>query len=379
MKKFEAALYPYLSDSPDFDSPGAPSDAAEDTSEHTRLDHLLTEAGIAVFQNHPFEVGSLRELLGEIRRESTMRGWQPMFEAAIELSIQHSVRRADFASADYFLTLTHDDMLNKKWNAILKLYRGDGAQADAIQALHWVREHAQATSDWELARDCDLHQALACKDQSLVLKLYFGTPFAKFRERLLEDAAKWMDILPLQYDFAPKGESARSFDVAAGREAQRASLRRGKNMHRLLTRLASDFYRPFLFSEAEAQKYSLIAHRLRVWFEDYEIPLGVQILDGSVRLLWRGPYALRVVQELKNSMTADRDQLHIEELVEVFKERSFTSREAATHLEVSVRSAVHLLAIAIEQKKLLRSGNGRSTLYHVAGAAAASASRLMAG
>ena len=335
----------------------------DDTSELTRLEQLLVEAGVAVFENHPFEIESLRETLGELRRESTMRNWQPLFNAAIELSIQNSVRRGEFPAAEYFLSLTQDDLINKKWSALFSLYRGGTAQVEALQALHWVREHAVATGDWELARDCDLHQALACRDQALALKLYFGTPYEKFRERLLEAAAGWMEILPEQYDFAPKGESSRAFDIAAGREAQRASLRRGKNLHRLLTRLASDFYRPFLFSEADGQKYALIAHRLRVWFEDYEIPLGVQISGSSVKLLWKGTYALRVVQGLNTSLLPDKDLIQIEDVMAHFGERSFTSRQVADHLKVSVRSAVHILAIALEQKFLIRSGNGRSTLY----------------
>jgi hypothetical protein len=380
MKRFEAALYPYLKSQLEDFTDLASASVSNEGSEMAHLEGLLVEAGIAVFENHPLEANSIRELLGEIRRESTMRGWQPLFDAAIELSIQNSVRRDDLTAASYFLSLTRDDLIIKKWTALLALYRGEGQTHDSLQILHWVREHAQATGEWELARDCDLHQALATRDQSLVLKLFFGTPYPEFRERLIEAAATWMDILPSDYDYAPKGLAARSFDVTAGREAQRASLRRGKNMHRLLTRLASDFYRPFLFAEADAQKYSLLAHRLRNWFEDYEIPLGVQILDGSVRLLWRGPYALRVAQQMTDLITADKDQHQVDALVSSFKEKSFTSREAAAQLGISVRSTVHILAIAIEQKKLVRSGNGRSTLYAVAEIpAAARSDRQLAG
>ena len=309
-----------------------------------------------------------------------MRGWEPFFEVTLELSIQHAVQRRDYSHAHHFLSLMKTDLLIRKWTALLKLYTDLDARTDSLSALRWVKESAVAEGAWEIARDCDYHQALATRDAGLIERLYFATPYSKYRERLLATASSFMRVLPSEHAFDLDDTAKRRLDIANARElGSLTSLKAGQSLHRLLCALTTDLYRPLSAKEIYARIYpdedapqetilsrvTNVIHRLRAWFEENRIPISVVLQDGRVRLVWRGPYAfiLRIKSESRLERNSLQESAQLRALERLWPQAPFTSKEAAGHLGISIRTAIQVLARACENGRLVRMGRGRSTHY----------------
>jgi hypothetical protein len=333
-----------------------------------------------------FEEG--RALLAEISEETLANQWALLHKNSLELSAQLAILSANWSEAEIFLKraaqevelgFNLDDFFVRKWFAIMAILR-DGPSASSLEALSKVRESAVANNHWETIRDCDYHFAISNQDEALAIRLYFGTPFARFRERIIQSSNSWLKV-PKDYLWTMGGaEGDRRFDVRKGEEiGGSAKLKPGKDLHLALSFLVSDFYRPFLIGAFHSAVYpgeyfnpvssprrvSFLVHRLRAFLKESEIPVSLNVTADGYRLERVADYSFLLTEQVVE--TKDQDDVHYQIMLETLREsftgKTFATAQVSSCLDISERSARYFLNWALEKKKLARNGTGRATRY----------------
>jgi hypothetical protein len=224
--------------------------------------------------------------------------------------------------------------------------------------------------------------ALAADDRELLWKVYFGTPYAGFRQRIMRMAARPLE-LPASYDWQPfPGVAKGRLDVETGETSGAARLKAGSLAHRLLKCLADDFYRPArigtlfpqLFPDeyfdpvrCQSRVHNAIA-KLRRECKAKKIPLTISEDFEEYHLQPSRPFILTVtagsgsssgpVDAVENLLLLARRE---------FGGRVFTSQELAARAKVSVDTVQRFLTRFVERQAVRREGKGRATKYKLTG------------
>ncbi len=351
-------------------------------SDYERLVARINLASSLVYERHHFQAEAL---LRELLHEASVRGLSLALGVLLELSAGNLILQNKLDSAGPFLTRAEKELqgggdifafLVRKWKAILAFRQ---RPEDGTRGLTAIRTEAAGLSHWETIRDCDRIAALALKDESLFLRVYFGTPFARFRERLLHDFGKVELPETFAWDLgSPLGGRATELQVREGRMlgSGAAAVRVGHLNHRLVQALSKDFYRPVRVAPLHAAVYPgnhfnplsspAVVHaaiaRLRLWCRQAALPMEIAESVGAYRL--RATAAVRLVVPRPEEGTAiERDDTLAARLREAFPGGGFRVAEAEAILGLSRRSVQRLL-VAIEAKgKIRKAGKGRATHY----------------
>lgn len=334
-------------------------------------------------------------------RTKTSQGESTLLWAnVLELSAQLEVLKGDFVQAREYLSRTAPVLSDsksgygiwaRKWSRIVDvLEAAPNPSAESLAALEEVRAHARRDRDWETVRECDFYRAMAQRDDTAFARVYFGTPFESYRSRMrvlyrpaFQMPASYVrvpELLDTAADSLVEKEATRIFDLAEAHEVGNSAVHLigGQLLHRMLQCFVSDAYRPFSFAqiysqlfpneylnpESSPKRVHALIERLRSWMRESDIPLGVHVEGGEYRLVAvessDGPYGLLRTESTKTVSRNDEDLL---KLKAAWPYKSFTAAEAAGVLG---RSAQRLLKWAVENKKVYRSGQGRSTFYRFA-------------
>lgn len=275
----------------------------------------------------------------------------------------------------------YDPLPVKKWKAILRLLENPG-NPKTLEEIKSIRNEAVEKEFWESVRDCDRFEATVTKNEKLLFHTYFGTPFEAFRERLLKEYRIPISV-PKFYDWTigntltMKNDKAKwTFDLLMGeRIGGKTPIKVGKGMHRLLSCLASDFYRsqriPQLFSQlypdeqydpvTSSPRVHQILNRLRIWFKKNLIPLNVEERERAYHLTSAEGCILRIPQ-LESS--ADPSIIHLNKLKEIFPNQVFSANDAGKALGVSGRTILRLMDKGTKANLIQRQGKGAATRYH---------------
>lgn len=228
---------------------------------------------------------------------------------------------------------------------------------------------------WDTVRDCDRFRALATRDERLFLHLYFGTPHESFRAGLVRDFGESVEI-PRSYPWELQG-GGRAIDLVTGRaESSAPILKTGQVVHRVLTTLASDFYRPFRLATLFGRLYRgeffnptsspLKVHqamnRFKKWAKDAQFPIVVEEDSGLYRLAASAPCTLRVSGELREVSDAKKGSL-VQLRAFIGPESEFSAQLAAETLGVSASTALRILERALAEGELERFGSGNKVRY----------------
>jgi tetratricopeptide (TPR) repeat protein len=270
-------------------------------------------------------------------------------------------------------------LYNEQWSAICSLLETK-CSAASLKALNRVKQLAATKKVWEVIRDCELYQALITQDTDKLEKIYFGSPYPAFRDRVLRLYKK---KLPLSEEFVwaplqpPKSEKY-ILDVVEGVDRRSgAKLKKGQLLHQLLQILTSDFYRPFkveaLFSalfENEYYDFNRSAHkvydligRLRTWLKENAVPMEiVNISRTEFRIEFLEPYLLRIkpFHGVRSS-----DDVFVEKLKNSFSDKSFSCRDVMLVTGMSRATCKRYLREAVNKSELTASGEGQFRRYKV--------------
>lgn len=251
-----------------------------------------------------------------------------------------------------------------------------------LKMIREVGHEAVSKRHYELARECDLTEALETKNENLFLKVYFGTPYRNYRKRMLR---LWGQPIKIENSFIWGNEKIKStdkiFDVSAGEvEGTNKTLKRGTAIHRLFCIFGANLYKTFrveaLFSllfpneklhiDVSAYKVHNTITRARKWLEDNEIGISIEEFHGHFFLECQKGFKLRISREPPQAEGIGDEYLRL--LRSSFGTKtSFSASEVQKLLKVSKTSTNRILQSAAEAGEIKSSGSGRSTVYQFVG------------
>lgn len=320
-------------------------------------------------------------LLRYLNHETSVSRLTLLHANVLELSAQNFIFQRNWRQATRFLleakkflkgTKHCDEFFVRKWEALVGLYRV-GPTARSREIVSEIVAEAFERRDWETVRECDRVLAIVTEDRERFLRVYFGTPYEGYRERLAaEFPVKF--VLPKTYAYGMiAGDSPVQINVADGSVSRGEGLKPGTTLHRLLNVLSSDLYRPFriatiharLFPDEVFSPYSspLRVHQaiklLKKWFSANRIPLLIEETEHFYRLRAKAPCTLL----LSGSAVGGRQVVQLERLKQNFSSQAFSVHEAAKLLAISPRSTLRILDEARKEGALQREGARAKARY----------------
>lgn len=130
-------------------------------------------------------------VLVELQESTSLKGEYMIFCNSLEISAQVAIYTKNFAAAESYLSEAAailesaralDPMWVSKWRAIINAYTKND-----VTALDAARKKAATKHEWEALRELDLVASKITEDESITLKLFFGTAFPGFRRRLAKE------------------------------------------------------------------------------------------------------------------------------------------------------------------------------------------------
>jgi hypothetical protein len=264
-----------------------------------------------------------------------------------------------------------DDLMARKWRAIAKTRR-HGQQERGCEELRKVRSQALRELNWEAVRECDLFLGAALGEESLLRRVYFGSPFPAYRARVEQMCGRRFSGAVPSIELG-SGENSKELDLM---QPTTTGLKPGQLPHRLLLALFEDAYKP----------KSIAALHGAVFPESYFNPLSSpqQVHQGLKRLRLalagsasflgvaeaREFYRLRtrkgVRLEVKFPKAEEAHRIREAHWALALRRDGFVSgkaRQVATIWGISLRSANRALGELARAGKLEKRGKGKATVY----------------
>jgi tetratricopeptide (TPR) repeat protein len=260
--------------------------------------------------------------------------------------------------------------------AVTKLLKKETSQ-DGRRDLQKVRDLAAQKKSWEVLRDCDLFEAALNGDHEMAQKLFFGTPYENYRKRILRMFRQEL-IVPQTYTYCPLGKPSSPddiFDIEKGLNLKsKKKLKTGQLLHKLITILASDFYRPFklqtLFNLlfpgeyydpafSPAKIYDVI-RRLEAWFSSNDIPMKIVSDRQEYFLKLEKPYGIKIHTALAIQNPIDA---FLKQLRDGFPDEWFSTTDVMSLTRYSRSKAKRYLKECIDRGCLGVMGTGKFTRY----------------
>lgn len=271
-----------------------------------------------------------------------------------------------------------DAFLVRKWIAITQYSLQKGSAVAKI-LLDSLLQEAVVRKHWESIRDIDFHVASFHQNEELLVRLYFGTSYARFKERLQKRFPSL--VIPKTYHWQlGKGTSGKNvvFDPDA------SSLKPGQAPYRMFSILISDFYRAFntidLFQgvyPGELYSYGHSEHKIRqltnrVRKEFLAEGQGIEInhADGAFSLASTSP--IQVLIRQKNTEVLSVTDHRMAQLKAHFAQNSFSVTDVISVLSVARATANEILKSGLDRKELIRTGSGKKTKYFIPNSSQAS-------
>ena len=332
-------------------------------------------------------------LLQEILEATRENDWHLLNRNALEISAQLAIQQQKWNEAYAFLNQAATEGENRfnldsffvtKWKAISQILK-EGPSQKTIQQLADVRTLAEKNKHWETIRDCDYYQTITTQDRALALNLYFGTPFASYRKRLIDKGSAWLSI-PQEYHWQVTNQpSPRIFHLGQGEEiGGSAKMKTGTALYRALVVITSDFYRPFSVGslhslvfpkehfnpDSSPQRVSFLIQRLRTWMKENDLPLIIASEDDGFKLKATAPitFILEKSPFLKEAKSADEPARYLTLIKKIKTGRPGQALRVTEICEItalSTRSVRYFLKWAIEKNKIQKSGSGHESRYKI--------------
>lgn len=344
--------------------------------------HLIARVNLASALMSERKDAEAKLMLSSICEETKQTGNDLLLGNSLGLLAQLAIRQNDCDEADRVLSLAEQvlhrsqsrfSLLIAKWQAISKSIRVGQVHGDLISC----RQLAQEMRDWTTLRECDLYIGHLNGDADLVQRVYYGTPIASFRNRILElvgpNYVKHEGYLWRHNSNTP---ISRIFNVSLGRfEDETKGLEQGLLMHRLFSILASDFYAPHgtrsLFAKlfpkenfsqiGSTARVHQIVKRLKEYFAKGGSEIKILNSEGNYKLHFKNGIALRVQLEsaAQNTQQASWHQL----LSYHQQQQPIGKKDVMRILRCSASTAKRLLRWAVDHDKAEEIGWGPNRKY----------------
>lgn len=351
-------------------------------NEEGDYERLIGKTNLAAAYVYERKWTEARSLIQVVAEQATRDRSMLLLANSLELQAQCMIGQGELTGVDSYLdeaerTLVGSQGLDKffiqKWKAIAKFLMDPSRKGELLAA----KSSALELRHYESVRDCDRYLAIGSQDENSLWHVYFGTPFEKFRERLLKDFPESIEV-PAYYDWnlsesSPRRKAILKMEVL---EKQKG-LRPGLLLHRLFICFTRDFYRPsrpalvhhmvfpneYFNPDTSPGKVHEAVRRFREWLTKSKLEISLDLNDDGYFLTATG-VAIRVEAEKSNPGHL-REVALTERVHAKWGFEAFTSQDAATLLEMSERNATRFLKNAVEQGEIIRERAGRKILYRV--------------
>lgn len=250
---------------------------------------------------------------------------------------------------------SNSKLVEKRWNAF--------------------RREASEIRHFESVRDCDRLLALKKSDSPLLFRVYFGTPHASYRKRLLQDFKSKVEI-PADFEWHLSESTAKyRVDLSSSSFGKgKFAFDRGSHPHKLLAALCRDFYAPQRIATLHHQVYPdeffnplssparvhRLIHRLRDWMNSSKLPLAVEETKEFYSLRPIAPVSIKI--HSANSGTGfETDAIY--QLMQRYPDKPFSVTQASTDLNIPARTLSRQIKKLMEEGKMNRIGSGPRVQY----------------
>lgn len=352
----------------------------------TRYDKTVGKVNLAEALIHQGHDQQALSLLRELLHDASAQRLNLVLGKVLELSAQYWIFKKKYSEAEAYLDKAQkllnesqslDAFFVKKWHGLME-YSSKKGKGEAKATLDAIRADALERSHFETIRDCDRFEAIITKNGGLVQKLFFGTPFESFRDQLQAD---WGSPLASETHFIWQLSGAEtsecSLDLFEVSPAFALELKPGQLLHRLLTTLCRDFYRPFRVATLHSYLYPNeffnptsspariheAVKRLRVWLEKHKLKVEITEDSGTYRLSSAKPFSIKVPSP---SQPQTKSSSFLKIVRDQWPARGFTVNELSKVLECSPRTALTYVKEAESEGTVVREGQGPKTKYRLA-------------
>lgn len=269
-----------------------------------------------------------------------------------------------------------DNLFVRKWEIIA---RKPDVSDDTSVIAKWkkemgeLRQKAKAINHIETIRDIDFH--LGEFNPPLVQRVFFGTPYSSFREKIIEV-------------YNPKLRSEYWLHIDSNSEAKKTEfdylqytdLKIGSIVLKVLKAMTFDFYKrqnkytlfelvfpnDYLDPSSSFNKIHQALSRTREWLKKQKIPLEIHEENEEYFLVGHASIKIYLNDRVNWSAVSKDEGLYyeLELLKKHLKVESFSVNEAMLILGHSnLRKTQRLLKKAIEEEELNKSDKGKNTRY----------------
>ena len=274
-----------------------------------------------------------------------------------------------------------DDFYLRKWKLLLEL-RQNGATKELLTQLSNLKAAALKRGAKETVRECDYYRGLLTRSSTLMNKTFFGTPYPSYRRRLLRETQDWLR-LSKRYTWEVEGAESEkaeavTIDLTNERIGETALASRNGLMP-VLRAMSSDFYRPLKLGDLFTRLYPgemfnpfsspgrvrTALSRARQMLEEKKIDLEIVCVDNEYHLRAGKPCEI-LVSASYESEEPKVDSTALRRLKAAWPYKAFSTQQAAEVLDLPIEKTREVLKLASDEKKIIRIGAGRSTLFRLA-------------
>lgn len=302
----------------------------------------------------------------------------------LELKGQRQFASGNFEDSEEFLknsslTLGEANSIHtlsvEKWKILSRAYRGKATDENFAR----LRELARQNENWDLLREADFHEGISKRDTNLLSRVYYGTPFLNYRNKLLQFSKDFFEV-PDQFSYAdsPKTFSATPFNLLSCTFADvDSSVTRGQKLHMFLVKLLSDFYRPSLngaifdflypgefFDPLIAKRrIANIYIRIREFFKEQLPSWQLVESEKSYRILPGSDVAVQIEKPLLTFRYEGPDQFELYYFQIRSGKKSFHKQDLKDHNHLKETQVKEVLQWGVQNERLQKTTNGRQVLY----------------
>lgn len=267
----------------------------------------------------------------------------------------------------------------KKWKSILQFLRQKPTYD--FSSLANLKNEALKLCHWSTVRECDFYEAILKEDQSLLLKLYNGTPSSHYRRRIENFSKRLLDVnANYTLHLAPEKLDQQVLENSSIKFApEKEFLKTGKRhenvkLFSLFCALTEDFYQPStlttLFNRvyqdevfnpfSSVSRVMRLLSRLNKWFAANSVPLQVRMKKSEFSLVAIKPIAILLPRAKSDSMETENRS---SDLRKFLQNNTQSAKQIASHFGISQSSVNRLLKLEIVNGRIVKQGGGRSCVY----------------
>ncbi len=359
-----------------------------DFSAPTAYQRAVAKLNLAASLSYCNKWTAAAHYLTELKEFSLSKGHKLLLANTLEQQTQIAIQTGDFDNAHHLLTEAelatpgHNNVHHlwlRKWRVVLACeteIAKSGQIPSSVWDLQKILEEAISLRDYETQRDLSFQIAKFSRDEFYLKKIFFGTPFASFRQRVC--ALGWAPPPVCRLPLAPNLESSALKDCLT--LSSLPGLKEGTSTWRMIVALLQDFFKPQTIGSLFRQLYPgqffdpfssgdrvhQVLLRTRRWIKESHLNWEIKFDRGRALLQIGGPRELEVPADLGVWLLSPID-LQLRKIQQKFGSSEFRTTDVSRVFELSPAKAQRILKQGVDSKKVMQLGKGIYTVFKFTG------------